>query len=256
MKILIAEDDATARTLMADILGSAGANYDVVATGDGARAWEALQSNPDIGLAIVDIGMPELDGLQWLDRVRAEPKFARLPVIICTGDSDRGTVAQALARGVNSYLVKPFSRSSVLDKVLKILKPQTAAPFANPVVAVLPDVAGVRQRLDIDRDAHRALLENHARVVDTWMTDARRASRFAEIRALAIRAAGCRETSAAYGATMLATRFQEVEDVLGAYRSAPSSVADLQSCLSAAATQAGRLQPELLRLRASLDALP
>ncbi|HVS50957.1 MAG TPA: response regulator [Opitutaceae bacterium] len=255
MKILIAEDDSTARALMSDILGSSGVNYDVIATEDGTRAWEALQANPDVGLAIVDLEMPELNGMQWLDRVRADAKYAKLPVIICTGDSDRETVSQAMARGVNSYLVKPFSRSSVLDKVLKAIRPQAAAA-PSAATSALPDVAAVRARLAIDRDAHRSLLENHVRSADIWVTDARRASRFSEVRALAIRAGACRQASAAYGATLLAARFKEAEEALDVYRSVPASNAELQTCLNAAATQAGRVQPELVRLRASIDVLP
>lgn len=249
MKILLAEDDRTSRTLMTGILTP---TYELIVTENGAEAWIALQTNPDVELAIIDLHMPELNGMEWLERVRAHPRFAKLPVIVCTGDSDRNTVARAASLGVMSYLVKPYTRSSVLEKVSQIMRPRPAVQSNSPLV----DIDAVRDRLNIDRDAHRALLEHHVRVADMWLTDARRASRFPELRALTIRLAPLREASAALGAATLGARFQEAEDTLGKFRVAPFTLAQLQACLKTLVGEADKIQPELAKIRAVADALP
>lgn len=249
MKILLAEDDRTSRTLMTGILGSA---YELIVTENGAEAWIALQTNPDVELAIIDLHMPELNGMEWLERVRGHPRFAKLPVIVCTGDSDRTTVARAASLGVVSYLVKPYTRSSVLEKVSQIVRPRAVVQTNSPLV----DIDGVRERLNIDREGHRALLEHHVRVTDMWLTDARRAARFPEVRALTIRLTALREASASLGAIALGARFQEAEDTLGKLRVAPFTLAQLQSCLKTVVGEADKIQPELARVRAVVDALP
>ena len=249
MKILLAEDDRTSRVLMAGILTP---TYETLVTENGAEAWGALQANPDVALAIIDLNMPEMGGMEWLEKVRAHPRFAKLPVIVCTGDSDRATVAKCVSLGVASYLVKPYTRTSVLDKVSQIIRPRPAAPANSPLV----DVDAVRDRLGIDRDAHRALLENHVRICDLWLTDARRASRFAEVRALAIRVQALTETSASLGAVALSARFHEAAEVLDRYRTAPFTLAQLQACLKKVVEEADKIQPEFARVRSIADALP
>lgn len=249
MKVLIAEDDRVSRTLMTEILGS---SYDTVVTENGAEAWIALQTNPDVGVAIIDLSMPELTGLEWLERVRAHPQFAKLPVIVCTGDKDRATVARVAALGVSSYLVKPFTRTSVLEKISQVLRPRPAQAVNSPFA----EVEFVRERLGIDRDTHRALLENFIRIADIWMTDARRAAKFPELRALALRIGYLRETSVALGAPTLAQRLQEAENVLSGYRTAPFTLAQLQASLKTLIGEADKIQPELARVRSMIDALP
>jgi two-component system chemotaxis response regulator CheY len=250
MKILVAEDDADARTLLAEILNSAGAHYEVIVAEDGVKAWEALQANPGTALAIVDLGMPEIGGMEWLNRVRGDARFAKLPVIVCTGDSDRGTVAQAVARGVASYLVKPFTRSTVLDKVYKALR--GSAP-ANGNGNGKLDTTAICERLGVDSDTYRLLAENHIRIVDSWTVDARRASRFPEVRALAVRAASIRETSRQLGAMTLADRLQDAETALAPFRTTPADKAALDACLQVAVSCGQTTHRELQRLRVSLD---
>lgn len=250
MKILIAEDDRASRLMMTQIIGTA---YETVLTENGAEAWIALQTNPDVALAIIDLNMPEMTGVQWLEQVRAHPQFSKLPVIVCTGDKDRATVAKVAALGISSYLVKPFTRTSVLEKISQVLHPrQAAAPVNSP----LTDVAGVRDRLGVDRDAHRELLANHVRIVDIWLTDARRAARFPEVRALTIRLAHLHENSAALGAVALAARFKEAENLLTGFRTAPFTLAQLQACLKTVVAEAEKIQPEFARVRSFVDAMP
>lgn len=104
LRIVIAEDEALIRLDLAEMLEDAG--YEVVAqVGDGAAAVEAIREHrPD--LAIMDIKMPEMDGLTAAKTV-GEEKIA--PVVMLTAFSDKDLVERARDAGVMAYVVKPFS---------------------------------------------------------------------------------------------------------------------------------------------------
>ncbi len=248
MKILIADDDSVARTLLVEILGSAQAGYDLVAVEDGLKAWEALESNPDIRLAIIDLHMPGMTGIDWLARLRKDSRYLAMPVIVCTANTDRATVAAVAASGVSDFLAKPFARTTVLEKVWRVCRPSAVAA---PVLRDLPDV---RQRLEIDRDAHRELLAHFVRVADMWATDARRATDHARVRALAIRATNMKQQFGALGAAAVALRFDEAEAALGAYKIKPLA-AGLDACIRKAHALGEKIQPEIDRLREMLDSI-
>ncbi len=104
LRIVIAEDEALIRLDLAEMLEDAG--YEVVAqAGDGAAAVEAIREHrPD--LAIMDIKMPEMDGLTAAKTV-GEERIA--PVVMLTAFSDKDLVERARDAGVMAYVVKPFS---------------------------------------------------------------------------------------------------------------------------------------------------
>jgi CheY-like chemotaxis protein len=248
MKILLAEDDIVSRTLMIEILASAQAGYEVVTAEDGAQAWTMLEANPEVKLAIIDVVMPVVDGFQWLDRVRADPRFGQLPVIVCSGNNDRATVSQAAARGVSSFLVKPFTRSAVLEKVLQI----TRTPSND--VPVMRDLGLARQRLEIDRDVHRDLIEHHLKVGDLWAADARRATEYPRVRALGVRAENLKQVSTMLGCAALAARFQEAGDALAVFKTRPLAP-DMHACLHKTHSLATVVQAECDRLRVAIEKL-
>jgi len=248
MKILVADDDPTSRILMMDILRSAQAGYVTVPAQDGLEAWGILEANPDVKVAIIDLSMPGLTGLDWIDRVRADPRFVDLPVIVCTASVDRATVTAVAARGIGTFLAKPFARTTVLEKVWNVCRPPAVG------VPIVRDLGAARQRMEIDRDTHRELLGHFVRIADLWATDARRSNEFARIRALAIRAANLRQMFANLGAPAVAARFQDAEDILGTYRAKPVN-ADMPNCLRKAHQLGDKIQPEIDRLREVLDTL-
>jgi CheY-like chemotaxis protein len=248
MKVVIADDDAVSRTLLIEILQSAQAGYNIIAVDDGILAWSTLEANPDTKLAILDLQMPGLGGFELLKRIRKDERFASLPVIVCTGTSDRATVTTAAMHGVSDFVLKPFSRTGVLEKVWHVCKPTTLA------VPVLKDLSAARQRYDIDRDAHRELLGHFVRVADLWAGDARRATEFPRVRALVVRAAHLKQMLAGLGAAAVAARLQEAEDVLGPHKAKPLP-AELQNCLRKAQQLGDKIQPEIDRLREMLDTI-
>lgn len=89
---------------------------------DGDEAWWAL-TDPEKGfdLLIVDLAMPRVNGLALIARIRQHPKLANLPIILCTGTSNRQTVTEAVRHNVMSYVVKPFSPAALVQKVEEVI---------------------------------------------------------------------------------------------------------------------------------------
>ena len=70
-------------------------------------------------LILLDIDMPEMNGLEAMDKLRADPKTAGIPIILITSHSDKETVARGLALEAEDYIVKPFAPHVLLDRIQK-----------------------------------------------------------------------------------------------------------------------------------------
>lgn len=119
MKILIAEDNAISQELLRKILVSRG--YEVVVAGDGRVAWDLLCQGLNPDLAILDIMMPAMSGLEVLQRMRKDKRFTKLRAILCSALRDRETIAQGASLGIEYYILKPFRPDLVLQQVEKAL---------------------------------------------------------------------------------------------------------------------------------------
>lgn len=115
MRILIADDDTASRAVLTGVLAAAG--YDVVATADGAQAWQALQQPDAPRLAILDLLMPSIDGLEVVRLVRILPVEWPPYLIMLTAKGDKPDVVAGLDAGANDYLAKPFDPGELLARV-------------------------------------------------------------------------------------------------------------------------------------------
>ena len=107
-RVLVVDDDSDNRTLLGDSLTREG--YLVAAAEDGPTALGRL-SEGDIDLVILDVRMPGMDGLEVCKRIRAQPRFERIPIIFLTANqADELREAAGLEAGGDEYLFKPFSR--------------------------------------------------------------------------------------------------------------------------------------------------
>lgn len=117
-KILICDDAAFMRMMLKDILNRNG--YEVV--GEACNGKEAVEKystlQPD--LLLMDITMPEMDGIQALREIRKEDPNAR--VIMCSAMGQQAQVTESLKAGARDYIVKPFQSDRVLDVVKKVMK--------------------------------------------------------------------------------------------------------------------------------------
>jgi DNA-binding response OmpR family regulator len=118
MKILVADDDDTFRSLVIEILTEAG--YEVVAKENGLLAWEHLQAN-GADLAVLDINMPEMDGFQLLHHIRTDERFRDMPVLLLTIRAFADDQVQGYETGADDYLTKPFNSDILLARV-KVLE--------------------------------------------------------------------------------------------------------------------------------------
>ncbi|MDB4878706.1 MAG: response regulator receiver sensor signal transduction histidine kinase [Gemmatimonadetes bacterium] len=106
MRVLFADDDVIARTLLAAVLADLG--HEAEAVEDGALAWAAWQREP-VPLVILDINMPHLDGLHVCRRIREHPRGRETFVLVVTARDGREDLAAVLAAGADDYVTKPTS---------------------------------------------------------------------------------------------------------------------------------------------------
>ncbi|HYH34698.1 MAG TPA: response regulator [Nocardioides sp.] len=117
-RILVADDDVDIRELVEFKLSTMG--HDVVAVGDGAAAVDACKAEkPD--LAVLDVMMPGVSGLDAIRAIRAEPALADLPVILLTARAQESDVETGFDSGADDYITKPFSPRELASRVQALL---------------------------------------------------------------------------------------------------------------------------------------
>lgn len=114
--VMIVDDDPSTLNLLEKHLRDN--NYQTELADGGVRAWELLLAEPQkYSLVLLDRMMPEMDGMQVLDKLKTHPQLKYLPVIMQTAASAPEQIAQGIARGVYYYLTKPFDRDVLLSLV-------------------------------------------------------------------------------------------------------------------------------------------
>lgn len=120
MKVLVADDFATMRKIIRNILKQIGFD-DIVEAEDGQVALQLLK-NENIGLVVTDWNMPNMTGLELLQKIRNDPKTANLPVLMVTAEGLKDNVIAAVKAGVNNYVVKPFTAEVLQEKLEQVFK--------------------------------------------------------------------------------------------------------------------------------------
>ena len=116
--VLVADDNADILGLVTAVLERSG--YEVVAVSDGAQALASVDKRkPD--LAVLDITMPEIDGLEVLRRLRADTRTNGLPVVLLSAQVQEADVDRGFATGASAYLKKPFSPRELTERVADLL---------------------------------------------------------------------------------------------------------------------------------------
>ena len=116
--ILVADDNADILELVKAVLERSG--YEVVAVSDGAQALASVdERKPD--LAVLDITMPGINGLEVLRRLRADTRTSGLPVVLLSAQVQEADVDRGFATGASAYLKKPFSPRELTERVADLL---------------------------------------------------------------------------------------------------------------------------------------
>ena len=115
------DDSAAIRKILQRMLKQAeiprGAVYEA---GDGLEALAVLKNQP-VGLVLSEINMPNMDGLEFLTRVRAEQAWQKLPVVMVSTEGAHAKVLEAVERGASGYVRKPFTAEQIKEKLLGLL---------------------------------------------------------------------------------------------------------------------------------------
>jgi len=116
MKVLLVDDSVTMRRIQKTQIGSLGIT-DVIEAGDGQEALGKLKGNMPIDLVLLDWNMPVMDGITFLKTVRADDTFKDVKIIMCTSESEKTRVVEALKSGANNYIIKPFTPEALKEKL-------------------------------------------------------------------------------------------------------------------------------------------
>ena len=117
--ILVVDDSATTRSLVASYL----AGWGEVEVLEAASGFEALRVLPSraVDLIVTDINMPDINGLELISFVRANPNYRRIPVVIITTENSAEDRKRGLDLGASDYLVKPFGAPALRRAVEAVL---------------------------------------------------------------------------------------------------------------------------------------
>jgi DNA-binding response OmpR family regulator len=161
-QLLMIEDDARLAGMVVDYLGQHG--FTVVHAPDARRGLARLQA-PGVGLVILDLMLPDLDGLQVCQRIRALPGSAgQLPVLMLTAKGDPMDRIIGLEMGADDYLPKPFEPRELLARIKAILRRKNHADDT-------PEQRMQFGSLAIDRDARRVSVRGQACELTSYQYD-------------------------------------------------------------------------------------
>ena len=115
MRVLVIDDSKAIRLILGKILQEIG--FETVEACDGVDALEKLKSDGKIDLALVDWNMPEMNGYEFVCAVRKDPNYEDLRMMMVTTETEMSQVVKALEAGANEYVMKPFTKEMILEKL-------------------------------------------------------------------------------------------------------------------------------------------
>jgi len=115
-KAMVIDDSKAIRMILTRNLNRLG--FEVCSAGDGKEALTFLdQQAPDLAFFLVDWNMPEMSGFEFIQKVRAMPSYAAVPLMMVTTETEVDQMIRALEAGANEYVMKPFTEEIIADKL-------------------------------------------------------------------------------------------------------------------------------------------
>ena len=120
LRFLVVDDFSTMRRIVCNLLKESGFT-ELEEADDGASALDKLR-NAHFDFVVCDINMPNLNGLQMLAEVKKDPTLKHIPVLMVTAEARKEDILLAAQLGAAGYVVKPFTRAILEEKVVHILR--------------------------------------------------------------------------------------------------------------------------------------
>jgi two-component system chemotaxis response regulator CheY len=121
LDVLIVDDSVAIRKILQRVLRQTEIPIgNIIEAGDGKEALELLKTQT-VGLALLDINMPNMDGLELLGHLRASEPWTKLPIIMVSTEGSQTKVLKALEMGASGYVRKPFNADQIKEKLVEIL---------------------------------------------------------------------------------------------------------------------------------------
>lgn len=121
MDVLIVDDSAVMRNLIRRGLRQAGVQVnESLEASDGAQALALLERH-SVDLVLTDVNMPNMNGLDFVTRARALKLPKPVAILMITTEAGQATVAEAIKRGADGHLVKPFTPEQLRDRLARVL---------------------------------------------------------------------------------------------------------------------------------------
>ncbi len=115
MHALAIDDSRAMRMILAQILRALG--FEVTEAANGQEALERLKYAGHVDLALVDWNMPVMSGIEFVKAVRADPRYADIRLMMVTTENEVSKIEEALEAGADEYVMKPFSRCVIREKL-------------------------------------------------------------------------------------------------------------------------------------------
>ena len=125
MRALVIDDSRAMRSILTGILTDLG--FEVVEASDGRQAIDLLSEDRTFDIALVDWNLPVMNGLEIVTEVRRDPHLSGMRLLMVTTETEFERVSQALQAGADEYIMKPFDRDMLLDKLVILGIPVEAA---------------------------------------------------------------------------------------------------------------------------------
>lgn len=119
--ILVVDDSRIMRNIVKNHFSELHIYCSYLEAADGEEAFEQLQKY-NVDLVLLDWNMPRLSGIDFLKKVRAMEKYAKLPIIMVTSEAARYSVIEALKTGATDYIIKPINGKLFVEKIARIFK--------------------------------------------------------------------------------------------------------------------------------------
>ena len=117
--ILVVDDSRIMRNIVKNIFADMRIPCEYIEAADGKAAFQLLETNK-VSLVFLDWNMPEMDGLEFLKKVRSMPDYKTLPVFMVTSEAAKYNVIEALDNGATDYIIKPINERVFREKVSRI----------------------------------------------------------------------------------------------------------------------------------------